>query len=231
MKKMLLGCVAAVGLLAGVAPSHATVWTIWSPTFTTGNTGGSATGNLGGDTVTYSGELQNLFSGYPSYTPTSSYIGGIVTSVPTGAAQQILQLFGGPNTLTDTITFASPVVNPVLAIWSLGAGGTPASFVFGQTPTFQAGGPSAEYGGSAISVSGDTVSGSEGNGTIAFRGTYSSITFTTPQFEDWYGFTVGAAAGAVPEPSTWAMLLLGFAGLGFIGYRRSRNASAEPVAA
>jgi hypothetical protein len=25
---------------------------------------------------------------------------------------------------------------------------------------------------------------------------------------------------AVPEPSTWAMLLLGFAGLGFVGYRR-----------
>ena len=29
----------------------------------------------------------------------------------------------------------------------------------------------------------------------------------------------------VPEPSTWAMLLLGFAGLGVIGYRRTRGAS------
>jgi hypothetical protein len=27
-------------------------------------------------------------------------------------------------------------------------------------------------------------------------------------------------AGAVPEPSTWAMMILGFAGLGFMGYRR-----------
>ena len=27
-------------------------------------------------------------------------------------------------------------------------------------------------------------------------------------------------AEAVPEPSTWAMMLLGFAGLGFVGYRR-----------
>ena len=26
--------------------------------------------------------------------------------------------------------------------------------------------------------------------------------------------------GAVPEPSTWAMLLLGFAGIGFMAYRR-----------
>jgi hypothetical protein len=30
-------------------------------------------------------------------------------------------------------------------------------------------------------------------------------------------------ASAVPEPSTWAMLLLGFAGVGFMGYRRSRK--------
>jgi PEP-CTERM motif len=31
--------------------------------------------------------------------------------------------------------------------------------------------------------------------------------------------------GAVPEPSTWAMMILGFAGLGFMAYRR-RNTSA-----
>ena len=31
---------------------------------------------------------------------------------------------------------------------------------------------------------------------------------------------------AVPEPSTWAMMLLGFAGLGFAGYRRAKAAVA-----
>ncbi len=35
------------------------------------------------------------------------------------------------------------------------------------------------------------------------------------------GFEVTAG---VPEPSTWAMLLLGFAGVGFAGYRRKRAA-------
>jgi PEP-CTERM motif len=30
---------------------------------------------------------------------------------------------------------------------------------------------------------------------------------------------------AVPEPSTWAMLLVGFAGLGLAGYRQRRKAS------
>jgi hypothetical protein len=34
------------------------------------------------------------------------------------------------------------------------------------------------------------------------------------------------AAGVIPEPATWAMMLLGFAGLGFAGYRASRNSAA-----
>ena len=31
------------------------------------------------------------------------------------------------------------------------------------------------------------------------------------------------AVETIPEPSTWAMMLLGFAGLGFVGYRTSRK--------
>lgn len=38
--------------------------------------------------------------------------------------------------------------------------------------------------------------------------------------------TAGSAIGvveAIPEPSTWAMLILGFAGLGFLAYRRKQQ--------
>jgi hypothetical protein len=38
-----------------------------------------------------------------------------------------------------------------------------------------------------------------------------------------FGFDL-AVGGAVPEPSTWAMMLLGFAGLGYVGYRKARQA-------
>jgi hypothetical protein len=34
-----------------------------------------------------------------------------------------------------------------------------------------------------------------------------------------------SVAPPVPEPSTWAMLLIGFAGMGFVGYRRRHNES------
>ncbi len=36
---------------------------------------------------------------------------------------------------------------------------------------------------------------------------------------------IAVASSAIPEPSTWAMMGLGFAGLAFAGYRRGRKAS------
>ena len=36
-------------------------------------------------------------------------------------------------------------------------------------------------------------------------------------------FVVGGVVEAVPEPSTWALMMLGFAGLGFAGYRSGRR--------
>ena len=36
----------------------------------------------------------------------------------------------------------------------------------------------------------------------------------------------GGGQPAIPEPSTWAMLLMGFAGLGFAAYRRSTRTTA-----
>jgi hypothetical protein len=45
-----------------------------------------------------------------------------------------------------------------------------------------------------------------------------------------YEWTWGSGANqnftlvvGTPEPSTWAMMLLGFAGLGFVGYRRAAS--------
>lgn len=37
---------------------------------------------------------------------------------------------------------------------------------------------------------------------------------------------VSIQVNAVPEPSTWAMLILGFAGIGFLAYRRQRHSAA-----
>ena len=66
-------------------------------------------------------------------------------------------------------------------------------------------------------------------------GTLQSVTFAAGT--NYYGYGEPFLAGlttsfsaAVPEPSTWALMLMGFAGLGYAGYRR-REKSLSPVAA
>jgi hypothetical protein len=64
-------------------------------------------------------------------------------------------------------------------------------------------------------------------------GTYQSGLFGHidggPEFWEYNINT--SVSDPVPEPGTWTMLLLGFAGLGFAGYRSSRKASAAAIAA
>jgi hypothetical protein len=59
---------------------------------------------------------------------------------------------------------------------------------------------------------------------FAFAGEFFDavrFTSTSPAFE----VDNLAIAGAVPEASTWAMMVLGFLGLGFLGYRKSSRTS------
>jgi PEP-CTERM motif len=61
-------------------------------------------------------------------------------------------------------------------------------------------------------------------------GTFDEVAFSENPAIGGYesdNHTVGffTHIGGVPEPSTWAMLLLGFAGLGFAGYRSTRRAA------
>ena len=67
-----------------------------------------------------------------------------------------------------------------------------------------------------FSYTGDPTATGIGIGTSYFGGDASSITFGETTLTD----TVTAA---VPEPSTWAMMVLGFAGVGFLSYRRTRR--------
>lgn len=54
---------------------------------------------------------------------------------------------------------------------------------------------------------------------------FVNVVFTTPTSGAVTGFTAQWSTGAIPETSTWVMMLAGFAGLGFLGYRRNKAAS------
>jgi hypothetical protein len=70
---------------------------------------------------------------------------------------------------------------------------------------------------------------------LGFLGPNVDLTFDYKLVADGEGgfgfdFGVGGAGTlAVPETSTWAMMLIGFAGLGLVGYRQTRRA--KPLAA
>jgi hypothetical protein len=226
LKRLLVNPVSALLLAAcAVSPSaiaHADtiVWTNWSSFATTPGGAGSATGTAGSIDVNYSGQILGL-TNVPTWTPASTFTGGLVGNAPPHTPT--IQLQGG-TTLTETISFSSTVVDPIFAIWSLGQSGHPASFDFssksGQSFNLLGGGPSTEFGGSALTSSGSVVSGVEGNGLVQFMGSFDSITFTTPNPEFYYAFTVGYDAtltpgipGTVPEPATLSLFGLGLAAL------------------
>ena len=223
LKRSVCSVAIACGALAAAMPVAADQidWASWSGIVTSPTTAGSALATFAdlGITASYTGELQSFVPNYPSYTPIPTFSGGTVSNRP-ATADGIVQIFGGANTGTHTITFSQAVLNPVLAIWSLGQPGFLAQFVFGQSFTIQSGGPNAEYGGAAITAVGNTVSGQEGNGVIQFTGSLTSITWTNPIVEDWYGFTVGVPVAAIPEPETYALMLAGLALLGARARRR-----------
>jgi hypothetical protein len=59
-------------------------------------------------------------------------------------------------------------------------------------------------------------------------GTYDFEIFYADRSSNQASFTLDAdVANAVPEPSTWAMMILGFMGLSFLGYRRRSTIAAK----
>jgi choice-of-anchor C domain-containing protein len=70
--------------------------------------------------------------------------------------------------------------------------------------------------------------------TLGFTATGATevLSFASYKTPGAYGPVIdNVSVSAVPEPATWAMMLLGFAGLGFAGYSRTSRKSAIPTAA
>jgi len=222
---LLLG-VAISALAAMPASANTITWTDWTQA-TVSDTAGSASGTMGSVNVSYTGQVfsQTVTDGsFTSFAPATTFQGGVVDNAPNTG--DIIALTGGVPGVApqvNTITFDSVVTNPIIAIWSLGQGGINAEFDFNATPTLQGGGATSQYGGQSITVLGDNVYGVEGNGIVEFVGDFTSISWTNPVYENWYGFTVGQA-GAVPEPASLALLGAGLAGLGAIRRRKAKKA-------
>lgn len=72
-----------------------------------------------------------------------------------------------------------------------------------------------------------------GDGFLASSGTQLHVREGLSATADLYAEVTtdtSGAIGAVPEASTWAMMILGFSGVGFMAYRRRNQSSARTAA-
>lgn len=205
-------------------------WVDWVSA--TSGSPGSATGtitffNSSLININYSGELYFAQTGAASdisyWSPSSPYISSTVPNSPPASDIIFLNYASQLNTLT----FSSPVTDPVMAILSLGApqgynlpGWVPASYTFNAPFDILSSG--AGYFSSGVNwpfikIGNNTIYGEEGTGVIQFHGTFDSISWSSTA-ENAHGFTVGVAP--IPEPST--MLLLSSGLVGLVGYGRRR---------
>ena len=129
------------------------------------------------------------------WTPAATYESSEVENAP--PTSDIIQLAGGENE-TYTVNLSEPIVDPIMAIVSLGAAGAAITYNFDSPFTIVSQGTD-DWGGSSTSLvqlPNNVLQGSEGSGVIQFIGTYSTFSWTVPSPESWHGFTFGILTSA-----------------------------------
>ena len=200
-------------------PLDTASWTSW-----TSSTSGSFTQDSNVINVTYTGSSFGVDYGSHLYNVPTSFTNSEVTNTP--GTNGTLLMTGGTGQING-FHFSEAVVDPLISLFSVGQAGVPVSFNFLNNVTFSilSEGP-GNWGGGLLTQNGASITGWEGNGLLKFHGTFTDILFTTPDYEFYYGATVGALADmavpptAIPEPATFALILTG---LGMIGWTRRRK--------
>jgi hypothetical protein len=127
-----------------------------------------------------------------------------------------MAVFGGG---TEQVSFATPRTSLSIYAGSIDPGNGFAITIDGYTLT-----------GADLVALGVTANGSHSEPTsnelltISGLGAFTDVTFTSAR--NSFEFSLGAG---VPEPSTWAMMALGFAGLGYAAFRRNTTGRALAI--
>ncbi len=152
----------------------------------------------------------------------SPYESSVVSNIP--GNPDIIALQGrniDPSQYINTLTFSRPLIDPVMAIVSLGQPWYPMCYQFNQEFTILSSGQgywSGDPNGSLAQLGPTLLEGTEGHGVIQFDGSISSISWYADRYENWHGFQIGASA--VPEPSSLLLLGIGLCGLPLAARRR-----------
>lgn len=217
--------------LAAALPASATafIWTDWYAANSAGGFNGRLATGSGEVAVQYQGRYTSAqinHSGTNIWQPTATYTGAEVDVAP---HSDLIGITGGSGAITQRLLFSQAVVDPVLAIVSLGRSTLTAYFDFGDLDFDIISSGFGAFGGNAstlVELPGNVLAGTEGNGLIRFHGTFSELSWQVPVAESWAGITVGALGIAaqpvsVAEPGSLLLTALGIAGAARL--RRSRH--------
>ena len=107
-----------------------------------------------------------------------------------------------------------------------------AVFGAGGALTLSASNPSPTQSVSFTSnvIAPDLISAFNRAASLSFTDVSPSAAIVNTTLRSFHSDVSGDFSSSVPEPSTWAMMLLGFAGLGYVGFRKARARSAISIA-
>lgn len=157
----------------------------------------SGTGTSQGETIgiEYAGiwNFVQTGSGTDYFNPDTYSNNAVIDNRPPAA--EMISITGGSNALTHTVTFSQAVVNPIMAIVSLGQPSITVTYEFiDETFNILSSG-TGFWGGaepdSLFQLTPSILTGIEGHGAIQFTGSYTEISWNVPTFENWHGFTFG----------------------------------------
>jgi hypothetical protein len=165
----------------------------------------------------------DIFDGGAGDAYTVSLDGGIPLSDLSFDPENGLSYLGG-----STVNFESPVIDAIagLPVTGLSASPTVEHYAFAGVALnpdslywieVRADGRSVVEWGLTDDVSGPGVAGNY----LAWFGTDDGFFLNNGVAPFAFDQALQMEVDAIPEPSTWAMMLLGFAGLGFAGYRKT----------
>jgi hypothetical protein len=226
---------AAAGFVVFATAAHASFIPIGSSlTFGGNDLPGDCTNTSCSDTVTFSSTPVLIDGGalslYETQTATGANGEWDVWHVSTVGGGPIAGDTSGYWSIVLSYTLSANVIfDAVVDQWTVnGTAVTPTGNI-GGICCASASNPILPGGGFYSSgFSGALSAGVQSNWEQIYVSPYSFVSSggIDPDTANGFNFALHFTAATVPEPSTWAMLLLGFAGLGFAGYRAQRKTAA-----
>jgi hypothetical protein len=175
--------------------------------------GGTSTSfSVGGLVQTSNVQTLSTLQSFTPHTQTVTYMSGTTQVTDTYTGALLWDVLSSAGLITDP-SIKNSILRELVTV--TGSDGYQVTFSMGEL--------SPMFGNEPILVAysdtGGQLSGSDGFARLVIPGDIAGGRYVSNIID----LTVFDGVAAVPEPSTWAMMILGFAGVGFVTYRQRKS--------